>query len=473
MQMRIFTFQDQLSFAELSGDNNPLHLDEVVARRCLFGRPVIHGVHLLLWSLNGWLQEKCAPITLRSLKANFLKPAGLNETVQYSIIAEKEGWVKIEVVAAGAVSARIVCEWVATKCRHLIDIPNQFPELHAPRVVSPDKLAAQSGTLGLFLHTEAVTHFFPHLMRCFSPSEIGVMLATTRLVGVECPGLNSVYSDLSLLADNCVDEAVLAYRVTSIDERFNLVCMQVNAPSLSGKVRAFIRPAPHSQAAYTLLQPSIGEREFAGQRALILGGSRGLGEVTAKILCAGGAEVKLTYYLGETDARLIVNEITRHGGKAGSFHYDALNPDGPALAAALHEWRPTHLYYFATPFISVSPKREFSSGIFEKFSDYYVVGFASLIDQLRKFGLKYVFYPSTVYVDEMSADFVEYAKAKAAGEALCASYQKNYPGMIFYCPRLPRMATDQTSGLLAVQNPDPSPIMINFLRNFRDCKMMA
>ena len=34
---RIFTFEAQLAFSELSGDYNPLHIDEVAARRLLFG----------------------------------------------------------------------------------------------------------------------------------------------------------------------------------------------------------------------------------------------------------------------------------------------------------------------------------------------------------------------------------------------------------------------------------------------------
>jgi len=52
MPQRVFTSDDQLAFAKLSGDYNPLHLDPVLARRLLFGRQVVHGLHALLWSLN-------------------------------------------------------------------------------------------------------------------------------------------------------------------------------------------------------------------------------------------------------------------------------------------------------------------------------------------------------------------------------------------------------------------------------------
>ena len=52
---RKFSMDDQIVFVELAGDYNPLHLDAVLSRRFLFGSPVVHGIHLLLWSLDSWL----------------------------------------------------------------------------------------------------------------------------------------------------------------------------------------------------------------------------------------------------------------------------------------------------------------------------------------------------------------------------------------------------------------------------------
>jgi hypothetical protein len=76
------------------------------------------------------------------------------------------------------------------------------------------------------------------------------------------------------------------------------------------------------------------------------------------------------------------------------------------------------------------------------------------------------FYPSTVFVDELPVNLVEYAVAKMAGEAVYRALQKKYPEMRICSPRLPKMATDQTTGLLPVRNPDPAPIMLKALRDF-------
>ena len=45
---RTFTEADQIRFADVSGDRNPMHLDAVLARRTQAGVPVARGVHLLL-----------------------------------------------------------------------------------------------------------------------------------------------------------------------------------------------------------------------------------------------------------------------------------------------------------------------------------------------------------------------------------------------------------------------------------------
>jgi len=42
---------------------------------------------------------------------------------------------------------------------------------------------------------------------------------------------------------------------------------------------------------------------------LVIGGSRGLGELTAKLLCSGGGCVHLTYSRGRNDARRVSAEI--------------------------------------------------------------------------------------------------------------------------------------------------------------------
>jgi NAD(P)-dependent dehydrogenase (short-subunit alcohol dehydrogenase family) len=237
---------------------------------------------------------------------------------------------------------------------------------------------------------------------------------------------------------------------------------------MAGSIKAFVRPQPQQQAQYLSLKHLIEANEFTGQRALVVGGSRGLGEVAAKILCSGGAQVKITYYQGKDDADRIVDEITSNGGAAGSFHLDVLNPGLNFSEAGLNGWNPTHLYYFATPFISAALKGAFSPALFTKFCNCYVAGFLHTVQPLQRRGLRNIFYPSTVFIDDPPANMGEYAAAKMAGEMVCRFLQKNYAGMTIHVPRLPRMATDQTVSLWPSNNLDPVTVMIEALRRFQD-----
>jgi hypothetical protein len=285
----------------------------------------------------------------------------------------------------------------------------------------------------------------------------------TRLVGVKCPGLHSIFSELKLAAGDTGSLQKIKYAVSEFEDRYGLVLMSVAAPGLSGTIKAFVRPQPQVQTTFLDIKKMISRAAFAGQRALVVGGSRGLGEVAAKLLAAGGAEVQLTYHTGKTDAQNVVDEIIAGGGQASLCGLDVLQP--------LNEWTgqttPTHLYYFASPFISGSEKK-FSAVRFNSFCNYYVGGFAGVIETLQKLGLQNVFYPSTVFIDEAPASFVEYALAKSAGEALCRAFSKKFPEMHFYCPRLPKMATDQTVSLQPVQTSDPAPIILAALQSFSD-----
>ena len=208
--------------------------------------------------------------------------------------------------------------------------------------------------------------------------------------------------------------------------------------------------------------------EFVGQKALVIGGSRGLGEVVAKLRAAGGASVRITYHEGEEDARRIVEDIVANGGHADHAPLNALDPTQDLARISRDGWVATHCYYFATPSIFVGLRGVFSAELFRRFCAYYVTGFLSVVDYWRTLGVNCFFYPSTVSVDEVPLGLGEYSAAKAAGEKLCEALCKIHPTLTIYKPRLPRAATDQTVSLVPVQNHDPVPLMLTELRVFRN-----
>lgn len=464
MTHRIFTLPDQIAFAELSGDNNPLHIDPVAARRTVFGQPIVHGVHALMWALDQWLESRTTPIRLQQLRVVFLKQIGLDQEVRFILVSQTNNRVRIDISKKKEIAVRLTFEWLADVPGGHDEISPSLPEQNPPDFLDTGAIWSCHGFLDLYLQPETARRLFPNLSRLFAPVQSAVLLGMTRLVGVKCPGLHSIFSELNLSAAETGDLKKIEYAVSEFDERYGLVMMAVTAPGLCGAIKAFVRPQPQIQPTFLDLSKLIAGGEFAGQRALIVGGSRGLGEVTAKLLAAGGAQVQVTYRVGKNDAQKVVDQIIGGGGQASLCELDVLQPQ--------NDWAsfmtPTHLYYFASPFISGSGKTDFSSAHFHKFCNYYVAGFAVLVEALQKLGLRNVFYPSTVFIDEMPANFLEYAMAKNTGEMLCQAFGKKYPKIYFHYPRLHKMATDQTVSFHPVQNSDPAPIILAILKKFRD-----
>lgn len=471
MKERTFTFQDQEIFATLSGDHNPLHVDPLAARRTMFGRVVVHGIHAALWGLDVWLERQTEHLALRSLRASFQSGIGLGEEVRCSIESLADHHVEIVLLVGDAPVVWMAVEWVPRRDQSPGSFSRRTPERSACRSLSFDEVATASGTLDLCLALQDAGSVFPNLMRTLPPTQVAEILTTTRLVGMECPGLHSVFAGLDLVFVEVADDIQgMTYRVTKHDARLALVSIEVRGPGLTGTLKAFVRPAPCAQPSVQDLHRQVGEGEFAGQAALIIGGSRGLGEVATKLLSAGGAGVRITYLRGADDARRVVEEINDWGGSAACMSFDVLCPPGDLNERWAGAWSPTHLYYFATPYVFAGRRGSFSADLFRVFCDYYVTGFLSTVRAVRSAApdLRAVFYPSSTAVVELPLNMAEYAAAKTAGEAAGRMLEKTSPGLTVHLPRLPRLATDQTATFLPVANLDPTPLLLQHLREIRE-----
>ncbi|MBF0166188.1 MAG: hypothetical protein HQL45_01050 [Alphaproteobacteria bacterium] len=444
---RRFTQEDQTLFARLSGDWNPLHVDPIAARRLLFGAPVVHGVHALLWALDA-AQSLTKGQRIRKLQAKMIAPLLVEGDITLSLTCENGLLRALLACGDGGPALSLLAETEEVPPVRGASVEGrEFPQ------AIPDELPASTikdrqGDLEPALNLDLAQRLFPSLANSMPPGHLAALLASTRLVGMHCPGLHSIFSALEMTFTDQDDNVPLAWRVSKFSPLLSLVQMTVENEGLQGKLTAFLRPPPRPQPGLDEVAKTLSPGRYGERRALIIGGSRGLGELAAKMIALGGGEVRLTYRLGKGDAERVLSEI---GGKAqghAALPWDAATESAAALVERLEDWRPTHLYYFATPPIHAHGGSFFDMRRFIHFAQIYANGLYQLVSALTDDAPLTVVAPSTVFIDELPEGSVDYAAAKAAAEVLMAAMARKWRNISFHAPRLPRLETDQNSSIL-------------------------
>ena len=415
---RNFDTASQVRFAQLSRDYNPIHVDAIAARRTQAGALTVHGIHSLLWLLEAIADSEPHPAGAASLKVQFRKP----------IYVGDECGIEVVKVTPETVRARIVIEGTETVVAAIRlgglrgKAPPPLEDVGAASTVLPaspnnlrfDEMEGRSGCLSFCTTIGQTTGMFPSAARVFGARAIAALVCSSCLIGMVVPGLHSllVGLEVSFSDEVAAPTDTLQFKVTSTEPRFRLIYIGVRGGGLYGSLEAVSQP-PVMQQSMARVQTFVAKDEFRHSTALIIGGSRGLGELTAKLVAAGGGRVMITYATGKADAESVAEEIKKVGAECKTATYDIHQGSFQQLAA-LGERVPAHIYYFATPMIFRRKAYCFDLRRFCEFNSFYVGGFIDLVRacaQQRPEGVK-VFYPSSVFIDTRPADMTEYADRK-------------------------------------------------------------
>src|SRR5262245_23464957 len=166
---------------------------------------------------------------------------------------------------------------------------------------------------------------------------------------MECPGRDSLLSAVRVEVTPRARAARLGWRVARTDDRFGLVRLAIDSPAVTGTVEAFRRPQPAPLPTIAAAAARITPGEFAGQRALVVGGSRGVGAATAMLLAAGGAQPIVTFVAGADEAAALQRDARSADCALDTLRFDLVHDDAARLAGAAARAGVTHLYYCATP----------------------------------------------------------------------------------------------------------------------------
>ncbi|HEX8217343.1 MAG TPA: hypothetical protein VF577_07750, partial [Allosphingosinicella sp.] len=275
-----------------------MHLDPVYARRTQAGAAVVHGVHAALWALDALYASRTVP-AIRGLKARFDRFIYLDETVEASIVSERADQIDLELMVEGARATGIAVLLGPRRSEPKSPRRLEQPRSDLPRDLSLEALSSVEGSFVFAKPDPAAAAAFPALARAIGGEATNSLAALSTLVGMHCPGLNSIFSKLAVdFYEQDSPDRILAFAVRKVQPLFRLATIGLDAPYLAGTVDCFVRQPPVKQPSVRDLAGSVAPDAFAGARALVVGGSRGLGELTAKLLALGGAETVVTYLVG-------------------------------------------------------------------------------------------------------------------------------------------------------------------------------
>lgn len=452
------------TFGRLSGDFNCQHLDPIRARRLPFGRTVVHGLHTVLTALDLLAAQRQASFALTKIRVSFLAPIFQGEGFVVAIDDKGETVAIIVRTAEGPVANVTVTLTTTKRDAEFVSERCAFDPVE-PIDIDEETITRASGDLDLHFDVALGTALFPHATAFIDHDQLAALLATTRIVGMKCPGERSIFKFLSLAFDGAARVPALTYKIERFEPVSALASISLSGSWVLGAMHAVLRAKPVPQQAYATIKARVAPGLFRDQHVLVVGGARGLGEAAAKMASAGGAHVTIGYALGKADAARVAQEIAAGGGSVETRHVDIL-ADAQDFSGLTR--KVSHIYYFASPKISLNLKTNIDHRLLADFFAFYVTGLeriiAGLVDTASIVeGDLVIFVPSSVFVEEAKHGAFEYAAAKAVAEVYgryCSTKFKR-PIMV-HAPRLPMLPTDQTS-TVDDKLPQPVDILISLL----------
>ena len=462
---KTFRMEDQEKFAEFSGDFNPVHLSVTASRRTQAGAPAVHGMHQVLWALEqipSFLPANKGIVHLRARFPHFLL---VDEDAYLSLNEHAENTIHLTIATRGITCTNMILtlSMQEERDRSNFAIPDGAEGGRDCKDRTFDDVQSASGDLPVRFGAEEAQLLFPAASSLIGAARVTAIAAISRLVGMECPGLHSIFSSMDVRLVE-VNEDRLRFSVATADRRYSFLRQNLHGGGIEGRIDTFLRIPPVAQATAKHLQGLVAAKEFSDSTALIIGASRGLGEFTAKAIGVGGGRVIATYCIGRDQCEKVANEIRSCGGICDILSYDARKPATSQLE--LMPALPTSLYYFATTKIAARQNDLFDGERFNEFVRVYLRGFFDLCLQMKTLGVKrlVILYPSSVAVESRPADMGVYAMAKAAGEVLCDEIGQRWPEFQVIVRRLPRLLTDQTATVLNVSSSPVEDVLLPIIR---------
>lgn len=442
--------QHQLEiFSNLSGDYNPIHLDYKFAKNTFFGGQIIYGIYQVFCALEFFINKHKKNLILDSIKANFINPVFINYAIQINGGGKKNYIQKYHILQKGSIMSNI--EFTPLNEEMIID-SNYIKTNIKFKKTNPNEDSIskiEDITMPLAYDKKLLKVLFPLCAKYLNPINIASLLSSTKIVGMEIPGLNSIYLGLDFKFDY-TKQSNLIYNYKKHNALKQYV-ITIKSP-FNGKIKSATRPTliPNQciNKIYEENKNILDIKPFINQRALVIGASSGIGNVCAKLLALGGASVM---------ASSLTNSFDEKHKNIKQIKLNVSNPT-KYIFKKINDFNPSHIYYFATPRINVNGDKLDKKAILN-FINIYIYALENILNNTNP---KIVFIPSSSALYELPFNMKEYAMSKAMLE-IYGKYIEKISNIKILMPRLTRIQTNQTLSVIPQNLPKPSEIILNEL----------
>ncbi len=433
---KTFSIHDQIAFASFSGDFNPIHISSLYARRSLTGTPIVHGINLFLCSFNALATEN--EYSYEKLHICFYNPLPIDQRAIFIYSRSKES-IKIissddkiicNILLKDFTNDRIFTDSIGLKYKHNIRTPVfHQKDIYEQRDLDPYFSGEKKYALKLY----------PNLTKSLGIGTVSQIASLSEIIGMQVPGLNSLLTKCSIKLNSGNNKPKIS--IKSFNKTIGAIKIECRYQSLDATLSALFRPEPVNIPFCSELIDKYNLINLSSIKAIIIGGSRGIGAWIAKLIAIGGGEVLITYRDGLKEANETLMDIENYSCKCQSIKFDVLKRIDDKEHSLFKKYN--SLFYFASPKILVNNNMSFNENMFKEYKNYYVDSFEYLTCHPIFNNIEVILYPSTIFIDKLEENFREYTEAKIQGERLCKEITINTRKKIF-CPRYPRMLTDQT-----------------------------
>jgi len=218
---KFFSKEEQKKFSINSLDYNPAHVFSIKKNQFNTRKPVVHGINILLTSLELYLKKNKAKSV--TIDCNFLKPIYLDKIVKFYKYKQNQNENFIEIKSDGVICAKIFISKVDKLTKNNIKEKNKYIFLKKKNKfykINPINLIKK--TFKISFDKKKYTQNYPLILKHFGELFCKSMFAVSFFVGMVCPGKYAIFTNLKFEIKKNDKKKYLLFYVKNYDYRISL-----------------------------------------------------------------------------------------------------------------------------------------------------------------------------------------------------------------------------------------------------------